>query len=105
MGQELSKKIHYNTQRCNYKTNSVNLLNVINTQTVSELIHELLNILDLLNILYLLNIFYTAFLINPTLIAFVLFTLLGLVAFLSKVLITYSSANQYCLFPGAILQF
>jgi len=22
MGQELSKKIHYNTQRCNYKTNS-----------------------------------------------------------------------------------
>ena len=22
MGQELSKKFHYNTQRCNYKTNS-----------------------------------------------------------------------------------
>ena len=63
---------------------------VINTQTFSELIHELLNILNLLNILYLLNIIYllnilyTAFLINPTLIAFVLFTLLGFVAFLSK---------------------
>ena len=59
----------------------MNLLNVINTQTFSELIHERLNIL------YLLNILYTAFLINPTLIAFVLFTLLGLVAFLSRVLI------------------
>ena len=71
----------------------MNLLNVINTQTFVELIHELLKILYLLNILYhlnilyLLNILYTAFLINPTLIAFVLFTLLGLVAFLSRVLI------------------
>ncbi len=65
----------------------MNLLNVVNTQTFSELIHELLNIL---NILYLLNILYTAFLINPTLIAFGLFTILGLFVFLSKVLITYN---------------
>ena len=57
----------------------MNLLNVINTQTFSELIHERLNILNILNILY------TAFLINPILIAFGLFTLLGLFAFLSKV--------------------
>ena len=56
----------------------MNLLNVINTQTFVELIHELLKILYLLNILYYLNIIYllnilhlyilyTAFLINPTL--------------------------------------
>ena len=78
--QDLSKKFHYNTKHVGTtKPTQVNLLNVINTQTFSELIHELLNIL------YLLYILYTAFLINPTLIAFVLFTLLGLVAFLSKV--------------------
>ena len=53
----------------------MNLLNVVNTQTFSELIHERLNILYLLYILYIL---YMAFLINPTLIAFGLFTLLGL---------------------------
>ena len=59
----------------------MNLLNVVNTQTFSELIHELLNII--LYLLYILYILYTAFLINPTLIAFGLFTLLGLFAFLS----------------------
>ena len=51
----------------------MNLLNAINTQTFSELIHELLNILYilyLLNILYLLSILYSALLINPTLVAF-----------------------------------
>ena len=61
----------------------------------SENILYLLNILYtvflinlyLLNILYLL---YTACLINPTPITLVLFMLLGLVAFLSKVLITYN---------------
>ena len=49
----------------------MNLLNVVvNTQTFSKLIHELLNIILLLYILYIL---YTAFFINPTLIAFGLF--------------------------------
>jgi hypothetical protein len=65
------------------KPTQVNLLNVVNTQTFSELIHERLDIL------FILYILYTVFLINPTLIAFGLFTLLGLFAFLSKVLITY----------------
>jgi len=70
---DLSKKIHYNTKRVTTKPTQVNLLNAINTQTFSELIHELLNILYilyLLNILYLLSILYSALLINPTLVAF-----------------------------------
>ena len=63
------------------KPTQVIYLFVINTQTFSELIHELL---------YLLNILYTAFLINPTLVAFFLFTLESLVTFANKGLITYN---------------
>ena len=37
------------------KPTQANLLNVVNTQTFSELIHELLNLLYLLNILYILG--------------------------------------------------
>ena len=71
----------------------MNLLNVINTQTFSELIHELVNILYLLNILYTVpSLHGVSYYPYPHCVFF--FTLLGLVAFLSKVLITYSSANQ-----------
>ena len=84
MGARLEQKISLQHKVVTTKPTQVNLLNVVNTQTFSELIHERLNIL------YLLNILYTAFLINPTPIAFFFFTLLGLVAFLSKVLITHN---------------
>ena len=64
---DLSKKFHYNKNVVTTKPTRVIHLFVINTQTFSELIHELLNILYLLNILNILYILYTAFLINPTL--------------------------------------